>query len=130
MTSDPNVYAYRGRHLLTAYHDRHQHIPNVDLSTVTPVLQNPAPSPDLPVGVIGTGTAGLYTAMIFESLGIDYHLIDADAPGRVGGRLFTYHFPNGGPYDYYVSNFPLGFTPSPDFLPRTLEPCGSQILRS
>ena len=130
MSADPNVYAYRGRHLLNAYHDRHAHIPNRDLSAVTPVLQNQAPSPDLPVGIIGTGTAGLYTAMIFESLGIDYHLIDADTRDRVGGRLFTYHFPNAGPYDYYVSNVYLCSHRVLTFCPRTLEPCGSQILLS
>ena len=73
-----------------------------------PVLQNPVPTGDLPVAIIGTGAAGLYTAMIFESLGINYHLVDADTRERVGGRLFTYHFPNGGPYDYYVSKVYLG----------------------
>ena len=104
----PNVYAYRGRHLLTAYHDRHQHIAHRELSAITPVLQNPAPTGDLPVAIIGTGAAGLYTAMIFESLGINYHLVDADTRERVGGRLFTYHFPNGGPYDYYVRKVFLG----------------------
>ena len=103
-----NVYAHRGRHLLTAYHDRHQHIPHHELSAITPILQNPPPSDDLPVCIIGTGAAGLYTAMIFESLGISYHLVDANTRERVGGRIFTYHFPNSGPYDYFVSKFFLG----------------------
>jgi hypothetical protein len=45
--------------------------------------------------------------MIFESLGINYHLVDADTRERVGGRLFTYHFPNSGPYGYFVGNVRL-----------------------
>ena len=107
MTSDfqaPNVYAYRSRQLLSAYHDQQKNIPHVELSTVTSRLQNPAPSDDLPVCIIGTGTAGLYTAMIFESLNISYRLVEANTRERVGGRAFTYHFPNSGPYDYFVRN--------------------------
>ena len=103
MSSDPNIYAYRGRHLLSKYHARHTYIPNHKLSALKPVLRNPAPTDDLPICIIGAGTAGLYTAMILESLGISYQIVDADTKERVGGRLFTYHFPNGGPYDYYVS---------------------------
>ena len=103
MSSDPNIYAYRGRHLLSKYHARHTYIPNRKLSALKPILRNPAPTDDLPICIIGAGTAGLYTAMIFESLGISYQIVDADKKERVGGRLFTYHFPNGGPYDYYVS---------------------------
>ncbi|KAF9783369.1 amine oxidase [Thelephora terrestris] len=114
-----NVYAHRGRHLLRAYHDRHQHIPHHELSTITQVLHNPVPSDGSPVCVIGTGAAGLYTAMIFESLGINYHLVDADTRERVGGRLFTYHFPNSGPYDY----FDVGAMRFPDvpFMKRTFD---------
>ncbi|KAF9649823.1 hypothetical protein BDM02DRAFT_3094095 [Thelephora ganbajun] len=55
----------------------------------------------LPVCIIGAGTAGLYTAMIFESLRVPYRIVDASTRDRVGGRLFTYRFPGGGPYDYY-----------------------------
>lgn len=102
MTSVPNVYAYRGRRLLKAYHAQHTSIPHKNLSEVAPILRNPKPTDDLPVCIIGAGTAALYTAMIFESLGISYQIVDADTPDRVGGRLFTYHFPNAGPYDYYV----------------------------
>lgn len=56
-----------------------------------------------PVCIIGAGMAGLYTAMILESLMIRYHIVDANTRERVGGRVFTYKFPNGGPYDYFVS---------------------------
>ena len=102
----PNVYAYHSRHLLSKYHDQHAHIPHRELSAIR--LQNPEPTDDLPVCVIGTGTAGLYTSMIFESLNISYHLIDADTRERVGGRIFTHHFPNSGPYDYFVCSVCLG----------------------
>jgi len=78
-------------------------IPDHSLSDLRQVLHNPPPTADLPVGIIGAGTAGLYTAMIYESLGIDYQIIDADTPERVGGRLFTHHFSDTpGSYDYYV----------------------------
>ena len=110
MSSDsqpPNVYAYQGRQLLSAYQDRQQQIPHVALSKVASRLQNSPASDDLPVAIIGTGSAGLYTAMIFESLNISYQLVEANTRERIGGRLFTYHFPNGGPYDYYVRSFHL-----------------------
>ena len=102
----PNAYAYRGRYLLSQYHERHKHIPDRKLSEIK-VLLNRDPSPTLPVCIIGAGVAGLYTAMIFESLGISYRIVDADTQEHVGGRLFTYHFPNGGQYDYYVRRIPI-----------------------
>lgn len=98
----PNVYAYRGRHLLSRYQERHKDVvPHHNLSDLKQVLHNQDPSV-LPVCIIGAGAAGLYTAMIFESLKINYQIVDADTRERVGGRLFTYYFPGGGDYDYYV----------------------------
>ena len=52
------------------------------------------------VGIIGAGVGGLYTALMFDSLGIDCEILEAS--DRVGGRLSTYKFPNGEKYDYYV----------------------------
>ncbi|KZT21397.1 FAD/NAD(P)-binding domain-containing protein [Neolentinus lepideus HHB14362 ss-1] len=49
--------------------------------------------------IIGAGAAGLYTAMILDSLDLPYEILEASE--RVGGRLFTYHFPQGSKYDYY-----------------------------
>jgi len=96
----PNIYAYRGRHLLLKYHERHHDsVPDHKLSELKKNLCAPS---DFPVCIIGAGTAGLYTAMILESLGIDYQIVDAGTRERVGGRLFTYRFPGGGEYDYYV----------------------------
>ena len=103
MSSSPNVYAYRGRHLLSQYHARHTDIPDHKLSDLRKALHNNPPTPSLPVCIIGLGVAGLYTAMIFESLKISYQIVDADPHKRIGGRLYTHYFTNGGPYDYYVS---------------------------
>ena len=74
--------------------------------------------------------AGLYTAMILQDLKPDYHIVDASARERVGGRLFTYHFPGGGPYDYYVCRIPVSSHRVLIFAYRTLELCGSQIYHS
>ena len=117
-TGDPNIYAYRGRYLLSTYNDQNKDVPHKKLPELTPLLNNPPipynppdsaeppTPPKLPVCIIGAGMAGLYTAMIFESLGISYHIIDADTRERVSGRMFTHYFPNGGPYDYYVRKVP------------------------
>lgn len=72
------------------------------------------PTPkDVPfkVGIIGAGAAGLYAAILLDSLGIEYDLIEAS--DRVGGRIYTYRFnetawSNSTPddpdyYDYFVS---------------------------
>ena len=63
------------------------------------------------VGIIGAGAGGLYTAVLLDSLGIDYDILEAS--DRVGGRIFTHRFnetawshstPNDPDYyDYYVS---------------------------
>lgn len=68
------------------------------------VAQPPAPTTQNPVCIIGAGAAGLYTAMIFDSLSIPYEILEAD-PLRVGGRMFTHYFGNqdGSDYQYYVS---------------------------
>jgi cation diffusion facilitator CzcD-associated flavoprotein CzcO len=65
----------------------------------------------LSVGIIGAGAAGLYAAMILESLGIDYEILESSQ--RIGGRIFTHRFDEeawnksmpGEPdyYNYYVS---------------------------
>ena len=101
----PNIYAYRGRRLLSQYHARYTEIPNDKLSELKLVLHNQPATSGSPVCIIGAGLAGLYTAMIFESLGISYQIVDANTEKRIGGRLFTYHFPSRGPYDYYVGRF-------------------------
>lgn len=59
--------------------------------------------PRLKVGILGAGVGGLYTALILDSLSIEYEIIEAS--DRTGGRVSTYKFPNGGKYDYYVRSF-------------------------
>lgn len=65
----------------------------------------------LKVGIIGAGAAGLYAAMLLDSLGIDYDIHEGS--GRIGGRIYTYRFDQKAwdkatpdepdYYDYYVS---------------------------
>lgn len=59
---------------------------------------------DLPVGIIGAGAAGLYTAMMLDSLCIKYEILEGS--GRHGGRILTHEFTKelpGTPYQYFVS---------------------------
>ncbi|KAG2336933.1 hypothetical protein BDR05DRAFT_80702 [Suillus weaverae] len=58
-------------------------------------------TPTNPVGILGAGASGLYTALILQDLGIPYRIIEAQ--GKVGGRLFTYKFQDGtgSPYNYF-----------------------------
>lgn len=76
----------------------------------SPTTPTPKDIP-LKVGIIGAGAAGLYAAVLLDSLGIEYDLIEASS--RVGGRIYTYRFnetawSNSTPndpdyYDYFVS---------------------------
>ncbi|TFY51012.1 hypothetical protein EVG20_g11211, partial [Dentipellis fragilis] len=44
----------------------------------------------LNIGIVGGGAAGLYAALLLQSMG---HLVTIyEASGRIGGRIFTYHF--------------------------------------
>ena len=77
-----------------------------------------------PVCIIGSGIAGLYAALILQSLDIDFEILEAHtSEDRIGGRMFTHRFngqvgrdaPVGDParYDYVdmgAMRFPrLGF---------------------
>ena len=138
--STHNIYGYRDRQLLSRHYDRYseryrERFPNFppplpSLSKIREVLDNPCPSPTLPVCIIGAGMAGLYTAMILQDLKIDYHIVDANTKERVGGRVFTYRFPGGDTYDYYVCRIPVFSHLVLIFAYRTLELCGSQIYHS
>lgn len=48
------------------------------------------PRTDLPIGIIGAGTAGLYAAMILQSLNVDYEILEST--DRIGGRILTHRF--------------------------------------
>lgn len=60
------------------------------------------------IGILGAGVAGLYTALMIDSLGPDsgitYQILEADQ--RIGGRLYTHKFEGHTPNDYYVSLLP------------------------
>lgn len=65
----------------------------------------------LKVGIVGAGAAGLYSAILLQSIGVDYEILEANT--RVGGRIWTHRFDEdawakskpGEPeyYNYYVS---------------------------
>lgn len=71
---------------------------------------NSEPNENLKVGIIGAGAAGLYAAILLDSLDIDYEILESS--DRIGGRILTHRFNKtawdaskpGQPdyYDYYV----------------------------
>ena len=114
--SVPNIYAYRSRFVLSQSNDAQRNdVPAHKLSMKKLIRDHPLPTAEFPVCIIGAGMAGLYTAMILQFLEIPYQIVDADTKERVGGRLFTHHFANGGPYDYFVSRIHMRLTPCSDF---------------
>jgi len=61
------------------------------VTAASQIHRSDAPEDELkPICIIGAGTAGLYAAMILESLGISYEILEAN--NRIGGRLYTYRF--------------------------------------
>ncbi|KAG1818282.1 hypothetical protein EV424DRAFT_1540220 [Suillus variegatus] len=52
-----------------------------------------------PVGILGAGVGGLYTALMLDSMDIKYKILEVS--DHAGGCLFTYKFPKGKEYDYY-----------------------------
>ncbi|MFA0964375.1 flavin monoamine oxidase family protein [Roseivirga sp. BDSF3-8] len=50
------------------------------------------------VGIIGGGMAGLYSALILKSRGVNFHVLEASS--RLGGRVYTYRF-NEKPNQYF-----------------------------
>ena len=93
-TSPDDIFAYIGRSIIQEY--------------VSPLEKQGAflPLPpralsDEPVGILGAGVGGLYTALMLQSLNVSYEIIEA--ANRTGGRMFTHKFSDGGIYDYFVS---------------------------
>ncbi|KAI0338506.1 amine oxidase [Trametopsis cervina] len=54
-----------------------------------PIPEGP-PSSTRPIGIVGAGCAGLYAAMILETLRIPYEILESN--NRIGGRIFTHRF--------------------------------------
>jgi hypothetical protein len=112
----PNhAHSHYARHLIAAHHDKIipflplPHRLRIDdfhnnrlVQFKTPRKVSAAADDIIPVGILGAGPGGLYAAMILQSLGIKYQILEAS--GRTGGRLYTHHFSNQ-PFDYYVSGF-------------------------
>ena len=91
---------------INTYTDPTQPGPTIDPGLVIPPPPPTRPKPYIPqppVCIIGAGVSGLYIAMMLDSLGIKYELMEGS--GRTGGRLYTHNFPkNAGKYQYYVIN--------------------------
>ena len=70
----------------------------------TAAPKRPEGSNEFTIGILGAGVAGLYTALMIDSLGPDsgitYQILEANE--RIGGRLFTHIFDGHTPNDYYV----------------------------
>ncbi|KAG1742403.1 uncharacterized protein EDB91DRAFT_311129 [Suillus paluster] len=115
MDFEGDVLGYWGRNIVEDYHgDFLKKLPDdlafpqllaVSQSGSQPQTSQPPPLPrdghgeTGTVGILGAGVGGLYTALMLDSLNIKYEILEAS--DRTGGRLFTYHFPNGKEYDYY-----------------------------
>lgn len=92
--SDPRAAFFRGI-VDSSHYGNHERVPS------------PAGVP-LKVGIVGAGAAGLYAAMLLDSLDIPYEIYEAS--DRIGGRIYTYRFSESTDstdpayYDYYVSH--------------------------
>ena len=128
-----HAYSYRAHRALNKYHARHERVLNdlPDLSRMLEDVKPPAPTPEHPVCIVGAGMAGLYTAMIFDTLEIPYEILEAD-PSRVGGRVFTHYFgkQDGSDYQYYVSRISTVDTSTLTSRSRMSVPCAFLRLRS
>jgi hypothetical protein len=122
-----DVYAHYARHLIETINNQRQPPfpqvpPPIPGGNAGALASQPPTSPRLdkgrihrplialpevmPIGIVGAGAAGMYAALIFDSLDIKYEILEAT--DRVGGRIDTYRFPQKkgqpapGYYDYFV----------------------------
>ena len=93
-SSPGDIFAHVGRHYIHKYTS-----PLEQREALLPLPPRAETNP--PVGILGAGVGGLYTALILQSLNVSYEIIEAS--NRTGGRLFTHKFPGGNFYDYFVS---------------------------
>ncbi|KAF8879816.1 hypothetical protein BD779DRAFT_1446679 [Infundibulicybe gibba] len=81
-------------------------------------MKKPLATPSgVQVGILGAGIGGLYAALMLQSVGISYKIIEES--NRTGGRLFTHKFTgqDSGEFDYFdvgAMRFPKTQNPNPD----------------
>lgn len=93
-TSPDDIFAHYGRSIIQEFAS-----PLQKQEAFLPLP--PRAVTDEPVGILGAGIGGLYTALMLQSLNVSYEIIEAS--NRTGGRMFTHKFSDGGLYDYFVS---------------------------
>ncbi|KAL0567568.1 hypothetical protein V5O48_014428 [Marasmius crinis-equi] len=85
LSSTPSARSHVVRNLFQNYLNS-QSLP---VPTVLP-LRVKSPIPELPICIIGAGCAGLYAALLLDSLGIPYEILEFN--DRIGGRIYTHRF--------------------------------------
>lgn len=98
IASPDALFAHLGRAFISKYTSAPVETRDSTFLTLPPRAQTDA---EAPVGILGAGVGGLYTALILQSLNVSYQIIEAS--NRTGGRLYTHKFEQGGFYDYFVS---------------------------
>lgn len=97
ITSPDDIFAHFGRSIIQEYVSSSP-VEKQEAFRVLPLP--PRAVSDEPVGIMGAGVGGLYTALILQSLNVSYEIIEAS--NRTGGRMLTHKFSDGGFYDYFV----------------------------
>ncbi|KAG0694123.1 hypothetical protein DFH29DRAFT_1035290 [Suillus ampliporus] len=114
MSFEGDALGYWGRNIIEDYHDvllkklpQHLTFPQLPegpgarrrQTSQLPTLSKDGHGETGTIGILGAGVGGLYTALMLDSLDINYEILEAS--DRTGGRLFTHHFPNDKEYDYF-----------------------------
>lgn len=88
-------------------------MPSANINKIAPIANTiptataPTKTRNFKVGIVGAGSAGLFTAMLFDhlkkefKLDVDYEILERNGEDRVGGRLYTYYFPGGDEHAYF-----------------------------
>ena len=98
VTSAGEIFDHLGRSII---HDYTRTTKVGKRDTLLPLPPRAVTDDVPPVGILGAGVGGLYSALILQSLNVSYEIIEST--NRTGGRLFTHKFADGGFYDYFVS---------------------------
>ena len=103
-----NAYVKRNKALADPAHRGFASHPRVEWPTSRGPRTTPKPGQAAEpiigkVGILGAGAAGLYAAMILQSMGIDYEILEAQ--NVPGGRLHTHYFEPGANASNNYGNF-------------------------